>query len=349
MTEPINIPHLRPISEIPDGSRVLLRMDMDVPILDGQVTDTRRLVKSLPTIHLLLEKKCVIVVMGHIGRPEGIDKKYSLLPVFTTLISLVKKDTHMEIQDTFVTDIESDSALNDAVQHNTIIGLENVRFWKGEEANDPNFLHQIVQKTDWYVDDAISVAHRKHRSMMLHHEMQTAYGIAFIEEVTKLMKVIHDPRHPITVILGGAKKDKLSYVEGLISKVDNILIGGKLPTCIEQKEDMEKNPKIHIASLNENHLDLSASDIAVFTKIIASSQMIVWAGAMGFFEDPAYRHGTEAIAQAVVSSGAYTVLAGGDTEASVSHLGQEKHIDCIASGGGVMLELLTKGTLPAWE
>jgi phosphoglycerate kinase len=349
MTEIIDIPHLRPVSEIPNGSKVLLRMDMDVPMKDGKVTDVRRLVKSVPTIHILLEKKCVIVIMGHVGRPEGVDKKYSLLPVFTKLISLIKKDMQMEIHDIFVEDIENDGMLDKALQQNNIIGLENVRFWKGEETNDPNFLHQIIEKTNWYVDDAISVAHRKHRSMMLHHVMQTAYGIAFIEEVTKLMKIIHDPRHPITVILGGAKKDKLSYVEGLVSKVDDILIGGKLPTLIEHKENMEKNPKVHIASLNENQLDLSVDDIAVFTKIIASSQMIVWAGAMGLFEDPAYRFGTESIAQAVVSSGAYTVLAGGDTEASVSHLGQEKQIDCIASGGGVMLELLTKGTLPAWE
>lgn len=342
------MPNLQPISAIPPGSSVLLRMDLDVPMKDGIVADSDRLIKSLPTIHALLEKKCVIVVIGHIGRPNGMEEKYSLKPVFAELMSLVQKDTKEALHSMFIEDITDETRFVKAIQENNFVCLENLRYWKGEEENDPQFLKQMTKNVDWYVDDALAVAHRRHRSIMLYKEMRTAYGIAFIDEVHKLMKIVHDPQHPVTVILGGAKKDKLSYVDGLLPIVDHILIGGKLPMLIDATADM-KNPKIYIAGLNEKRLDLSDGDMAIFKEVISSSKMIVWAGAMGLFEDPTDRIGTETIARAVVESHAYTVLAGGDTEASVSNLGQEKEIDCIASGGGMMLELLTHGTLPAWE
>ncbi len=339
-----NTPHLRPISEISPKSTVLLRMDLDVPMENEKVVDADRLIKSIPTIQELLEKQCKIIILGHMGRPKGIDPKYSLKPVFTELLTLLKTD----VPATFVEDVENESIIEAAINDNTLVCLENLRFYKGEETNNPQFLVSLVKKASWFVNDAFAVAHRRHSSIMLFQSMQTAYGIAFIDEVTKIMKVIHDPGRPLTIVLGGAKEDKLSYLEGLEKIADHILLGGKLPTYLKDKELLLQHAKYCIASLTANTFDINADDIAAFTAILSVSKTIVWAGAMGMFENPEYQKGTVAIAKAVVASGAYTILAGGDTESSVSNLGEEKKINLIASGGGVMLELLTKGTLPAW-
>ena len=339
------LPTLPSISEIPNKSRVIIRMDMDVPIKDGQVTDLDRLKKSIPTIEQLLDKECSIIFLGHIGRPKGKDQQWSLRPVYSALLLLIKH--HAAVRDIFIEDVTDEVAIRQALVDHTILCLENVRFWEGEEQNDPEFLLSVIHNADWYVNDALAVSHRSHRSILLHHELPTAYGIAFIREVGKLMHVVENPMHPVTIILGGTKKDKLTYVRGLVEIADHLLIGGKLPHLLPS--DMQITDKFCIAALQDNGFDLSDNDIAVFTAIITQSKTIVWAGAMGFFENPIYRRGTEQIARAIVASGAYTILAGGDTEASVSNLGEEKKINVIASGGGMMLELLTKKSLPAWE
>lgn len=342
-----SMPNLPDIATIPAGSRVIIRMDMDVPMKDGHVVDDARLKKSLPTMKQLLEKQCVLLLLGHLGRPKGIDPHLSLRPVFERIVSLIKTTTSETVRDIFINIIDDEPAIDSALGNNNVIGLENLRFYKGEEDNNPAFLHSLIGKAAWYVNDALAVAHRKHRSIMLYKEMQAAYGIAFIEEVRKLMRVVDHPDRPLTVILGGAKKDKLEYVPALAGIADHILIGGKLPQLLPA--DMPIQEKFCIAALNDTGLDISEHDIAVFTAIIMQSKTIIWAGAMGFFEDPASRVGTEKIAQAMVASNAYTVIAGGDTENSVAQLGKKDKISVIASGGGMMLELLTKKSLPAWE
>jgi len=339
------LPTLPSISEIPDKSRVIVRIDMDVPIKDGQVTDVDRLKKSIPTIEQLLDKECSIIFLSHVGRPKGNDSAWSLRPVYSALRSLIKHPAF--IREIYIEDITDEVAIRQALVDHTILFLENVRFWEGEEQNDPTFLLSVVHNADWYVNDALAVSHRRHRSIMLHHDLPTAYGIAFISEVSKLMYVVEHPSHPVTIILGGTKKDKLTYVRGLVEIADHVLIGGKLPHLLPS--DLQITDKFCIAALQDNGFDLNDHDIEVFTSIIKQSKMIIWAGAMGFFENPIYKKGTEQIARAVVASSAYTILAGGDTEASISDLGEEKKINVIASGGGMMLELLTKKTLPAWE
>ena len=342
-----HMPVLHPISDIPPKSRVIVRMDMDEPMDGDTVTDEDRLKKSIPTIQALLEKQCVLLVLGHVGRPKGKERQYSLRPIYRVLLPLIRAATKVEVRDIFIEDVYDEPGIREACTAHNVLCFENVRFWEGEEANDPQFLLSVVQNADWYVNDALAVSHRHHRSVMLHHELPTAYGIAFINEVTNLMAVVDNPARPLTIILGGAKKDKLSYVSVLETLVDHILIGGKLPHLLSP--DMNISDKFCVAALRDDGFDLNANDIEVFTSVIKQSKTIIWAGAMGLFEKPEYRKGTEEVARAVVASGAYTVLAGGDTEASVSNLGEEEKINVVASGGGMMLELLTKKSLPAWE
>ncbi len=223
--------------------------------------------------------------------------------------------------------------------------LENLRFWPGEEKNDPEFLKPLVQISSCYVNDALGTAHRKHRSVLLFKDLLAYYGLDFISEVEKILAVVQHPQKPMTIILGGAKEDKLSYLPQLTSIADHICVGGKLPTFISSVQA----DNIYVAKLREDKLDLSDADIEEFKKCISLSKTIIWSGALGYFEQEDAQKGTREIAKAIGESSAYTIIAGGDTEASVSDIGVEDKIKLITSGGGMLLELLTCGTLPAWD
>jgi len=337
---------LRSVSEVLPKTRVVLRMDLDVPMQDGVITDVSRLTKSIPTIKLLLEKECKIAIIGKLGRPEGHDPKLSMRPVYLELMSMLEPGGENLIESIFVEDVNDRERLDLSLVKNHIIFLENLRFWKGEESNDPDFLKNLVEMSQAYVDDAITVAHRRHRSVMLYKQLPGFYGLAFIEEIEKITKVLDDPKRPLTIILGGAKEDKLDGIEKLLEIADNVLIGGKLPLLLKEKIE---NNKLIVAKLREDTLDLSDEDIENFKKIIEESKMIIWAGAMGYFEKEDCKKGTLEIAKAVANSDSYKIIAGGDTGASIINLGLSDKIDLIASGGGMMLELITKGKLPAWE
>ena len=338
---------LRSVNEILPETRVILKLDLDLPMADGVVTDNSRLLKSLPTIRLLLEKKCRLAIIGKLGRPDGHDPELSLRPVYLELMSLLEPGEENLIDSIFVEDISNLEKLDTALVNNQIIFLENLRYWKGEENNDPDFLRPLVEVSQFFVNDALAVSHRHERSNLLYKNLPGFYGLAFIDEVEKILQVVQNPIGPITVILGGAKEDKLNYLPELEKIADHILIGGKLPQLISNQN---LNPqKVIVAKLRADGLDLSEADITNFGNIIQNSKIIIWAGAMGFFEKENCQEGTRAIAIAVANSQAYKIIAGGDTGASIKDLGLENKIDLIASGGGVMLELLTRGTLPAWN
>ena len=336
---------LRSVEEVLPNTRVILRMDLDVA--EG---DDARLIKSIPTIKLLLEKKCKIAIIGHKGRPDGKDEKLSLRPVYLELMSLLEPNGENIIESIFVEDVGDKERLDLSLVKNDIIFLENLRFWKGEESNDPDFLKNLVEVCQFFVDDAFAVAHRKHRSIMLYKNLPGFYGLAFVEEAEKIMKVIENPERPLTIILGGAKEDKLTYLPDLLKIADHVLIGGKLPLLVGKLSVTSYElEKVKVAKLREDTFDLSVEDIENFKNIINESKMIIWAGAMGWFEKEDCRKGTIEIAKSVANSEAYKIIAGGDTGASIKDLGLENKIDLVASGGGVMLELLVKGKLPAWE
>jgi phosphoglycerate kinase len=153
----------------------------------------------------------------------------------------------------------------------------------------------------------------------------------------------------VTIILGGAKEDKLKYLNELTEKADYILIGGKLPKLISLSVNQPISNKILVAKLREDGLDLSEEDIKIFSEIINVSKTVIWSGAMGLYEQENCRIGTQKIAMAVANSQGQKIIAGGDTSASIKDLGLKDKIDFICSGGGVMLEMLVKGDLPAWS
>ena len=334
--------NLKSVNEVLPETKVILRIDLDLPFSNNTILDNSRLIKSLSTIKVLLEKNCKVVIIGHRGRPEGVDESLSLRPVYLELMSLLEPNGENLIDSVFLSEINLDQ-VDQALAINQIVFLENLRFWSGEESNDPNFLMPLVTICQAYINDAFAVAHRAHASITLWQKLPAFFGLSFLDEYSHLNTLVN-PSRPLTLVLGGSKEDKLKHLDKLISVCDHILVGGKLPQLLTLTD-----PKIISANLTPDTFDIDAESITKFTEIINSSKTIIWAGAMGFYENQNYRNGTEKIASAIAATDAYKVIAGGDTAASVVNLNLKDKFNFICSGGGVLLEFLVNQNLPAWS
>ncbi|MCP4502270.1 MAG: phosphoglycerate kinase [Deltaproteobacteria bacterium] len=211
-----------------DGKVVLCRVDFNVPMQDGVITDDERIRRALPTLELLLEKGARLLVCSHLGRPKGKYKKeFSLEPVAVRLQELLEKEL-----------IFSDDCVGDGRRHlirsleaGQVILLENTRFHGGEEKNDKGFGEQLAEDVDVYVNDAFGTAHRAHASTegITRHVEQSAGGLLIRSELEHLGGLLRDPKRPFVAILGGAKvSDKLQVLSQLMNKVDKMIIGGAM-------------------------------------------------------------------------------------------------------------------------
>lgn len=332
---------LKTVDEVPTGTKVLLKLDTDLPMDGGQITDNSRLLKSEGVIRKLLAKNCKIIIGGKRGRPNGkVDLNLSLRPVYLELMTILG-----EISGVFVDDVLDIAKIDVAVDNNSVVVLENLRFWPGEEKNDGDFAKYLSGLAEVLVNDAIAMAHREEASVCLHRLMPTYYGDNFIAEVEMMEKVRSQSQKPLILVLGGAKEDKLEHLGELLKIADKVLIGGRLPKYKEGLVD----PKIVWGELAEDGLDINLATMTQFSQIISEAKTVVWAGAMGYFEDREHQEGTNKIAEAVANCGGYKVIAGGDTGVAVRKLSLEGKIDFVSSGGGVLLQYLAKGTLAAIE
>ena len=345
---------LNSVENIGESKVVILRMDLDLPINEGQILDNSRLIKSVPTIKLLLEKKNKIIVIGHLGRPQGKDDKFSLKPVYLELAEILEKDCGGDcVKNIFIEDIKNEELVKKAVEENDLVVAENLRFYPEEEKGDTTLFEVLKKIASAYVDDALAVAHRAAASIILHREMESYYGLSFVDEMEKIWYILDKKEKPMVIVLGGAKEDKLKHLEELTEIADWVLIGGKLPKLIQTLRpagtSLDREANILVAELRKDGLDLSDEDIKKFAEKINMAKTIVWAGAMGLYEQEDCRKGTQEIAKAMTKSMAFKIIAGGDTAASVVDLGLKDEIDVICSGGGVMLEMLVNENLPAWS
>ena len=333
--------NLKPVDQVIENSTVILRLDLDLPIVDGKIVDNHRLVKSLSTINKLLSRNCQLIIIGHLGRPDGIEEKYSLRPVYLELLSLLNNG----YQSLFLENINDSELDKFALTQNQIVFVENLRFWSGENSGDVSFLQPLIDQSQVFVNDAIAVAHRPSASVLLHQYLPAFYGDNFIEEITNLQKILTS-HHPKILIIGGAKDDKINYLSELANLFDNVCVGGKLP---QFNNKLIFAPNIFVSTLTPDTFDIDQNSIDYIKTLISKSQTIIWSGAMGFFENPTSKHGTQQIAQSLAESSAtYKVIAGGDTLSSIKELNLLDKIDFVSSGGGVLLEFLAKGNLPAW-
>lgn len=211
----------------PAGKRALIRVDFNVPLDgDGNITDDKRMREALPTIHYLLENGGSVVLMSHLGRPKGgPEAKYSLSHLVKHLGDLLGRPVQ------FADDCISEAAFatTAALQPGSVVLLENLRFYKEEEKGDVEFAGKLAKHGDFYVNDAFGTAHRAHASTTIVAQFfeEKYAGFLLQGELKSADRVLNNPGRPFTAIMGGAKvSDKIMVIENLLSKVDNLLIGG---------------------------------------------------------------------------------------------------------------------------
>ena len=208
--------------------KTLVRVDFNVPIKEGLVTDDTRIRASLPTIKYLLEQGATVVLMSHLGRPKGAEDKYRLEPVAKRLAELLDKEVRYLKTDSAVSEDQAKFVADASVGSVTL--LENLRFDERETQNDPEFAKALASYGDIYVNDAFGAAHRAHASTEgVTHHITSVAGLLIEKEVKVLSGLLNNPQKPFKVIIGGAKvSDKIGVIENLLGVVDEILIGGAM-------------------------------------------------------------------------------------------------------------------------
>jgi phosphoglycerate kinase len=206
------------------GKRVLLRVDLNVPMEGGRVTDATRLERVAPTITEIAASGGKVILLAHLGRPEGRDPKDSLKPVASALAGIIKKP--VAFADDCIGEVASRAV--SAMKNGDILCLENTRFHKEEENNGPAFVAELAKLGDIWVNDAFSAAHRAHASTEgLGHKLPAYAGRSMQAELEALSKALEAPAKPVIAIVGGAKvSTKIDLLENLVSKVDALVIGG---------------------------------------------------------------------------------------------------------------------------
>lgn len=234
--------------------RVLVRVDFNVPLDEsGNVVDDTRMVEALPTINHLLEQRAKVILMAHLGRPKGtVTPKYSLAPVAEHLKKLITKSVHF-CNASIGTIAEKAVA---AMQEGEVLLLENLRFHKEEEANDPAFAAALAKLGDLYINDAFGTAHRAHASTagITAHLSQSAMGFLMAKEIKYLQQELAAPEHPFLVVLGGSKvSDKIGVIKSLMKKADVFLIGGAMAYTFLKAIGIETS----LSRVEEDKLDMA--------------------------------------------------------------------------------------------
>ena len=326
-----------------DGRRALVRVDFNVPLKGGAVSDDTRIRAAVPTIAYLRDKGARVVLLSHLGRPSGPDPKLSLKQIVRDVERVL--GTPVE----FIPDPAAGVAATRRLPRGGVALVENTRFWAGEEANDAGFAQTLAALGDFYVNDAFGSAHRAHASTEAVARLvkPAVAGFLMERELTYLGDALDHPKRPFVAVLGGAKiSGKIDVIEALLPKVDEILVGGAMASTFflaigfpvggslveRDKEDVAKGllakagaklilprggvvaPSLaRAAERREAPADRIPPDCAIFDIDMATrhdfrarivkAKTIFWNGPMGVFETPPFDEGTRAIAEALVEAG----------------------------------------------
>ncbi|MEQ1561266.1 MAG: phosphoglycerate kinase [Nitrospira sp.] len=372
------------------GKIVLLRLDLNVPVADGEVTDTYRMERSIETIDFLRGMEARIIIIAHCEGKQPLEasdgrmtESSSLVPMWHYLNGYLP----VEFCTSYFTPEALDKILK--LEDKGVLLFENVRMNAGEKENDPEFAKKLSQMADIYVNDAFSVCHRKHASVVGVPEFLPHYGGLLLRAEIEHLSRVFNPEHPFVFILGGAKfSTKLPLIEKYLDKADTVFVGGALAndvfkergyevgTSLVSKEevnmkDIINNPKFRTfsdvtvtegdkvsfkkpdeVSSGECIVDCGPETIDDLKKIISSAKTVVWNGPLGNYEI-GFKDKTEQLAEIIAQltseAKLESIIGGGDTVASINTLGLEHKLTFISTGGGAMLDYLVNETLPGIE
>lgn len=393
------------IQDIPKESlyqkKVLVRVDFNVPMQDGQVQNDQRIRAALPTLRYLQEQEATIILMSHLGRPKGeVKDTLRLQPVGDYLAKLLETPV-ISLSDTVGPSVKARLA---EAQPGDIFLLENTRFYAEETQNDAAFAQQLAELADVYVNDAFGAAHRAHASTEgVAHYLPAYAGCLLKREIAALEQLTQSPKHPFAAVIGGAKvSSKLAVLEQLLPRVDVLVIGGAMaytflaaqgisvmnslvePELYDTARQLLDAAKTHntqlllpvdtvmassidapdatvtviLSELKDEEkddlqdltgVDIGPESIDAIGKALESCETVLWNGPMGVFENPAFCHGTEAVAKMIAertAAGALTVVGGGDSVAAVEKLELADQFSHVSTGGGASLEFLEGKALP---
>jgi phosphoglycerate kinase len=364
----------------------LVRIDLNVPLQDGQVTDDLRLTTALPTVEWLRAKHAAVVVAGHLGRPQGApNPKYSMAPVAKRLSELI--GTEVPVAPGVVGPKVEPYVEN--LEPGDVLMLENLRFDPGETADDPAFATNLSALADAYVNEAFGASHRAHASIVGPPRiLPSAGGRLLFREVEVLSRLLHPDERPFVAVLGGAKvSDKLGVIDALLERCDTVLVGGammftflvaqghsvgdslvepemveecgrlldtgrvRIPTDVVVARDVADDAETAVVPADampagQKGLDIGPETAAAFASEIDGAALVLWNGPMGVFEVAPFASGTRAVAEAVARCPGFTVVGGGDSAAAVRGFGLGDRIDHVSTGGGASLEFIEQGDLP---
>src|SRR6266516_3943594 len=330
------------------GKRVLLRVDLNVPLEDGKVGDLTRIERVAPTIREIADKGGKVILLSHFGRPKGPDPKQSLRPIAAAVSQVLGRPV------AFAEDCvgpKAEAAIA-ALRPGDILCLENTRFHKGEENNDPEFVAALAALGDLWVNDAFSAAHRAHASTEgLGHRLPAYAGRAMQAELEALEKALEHPAHPVMAIVGGAKvSTKLDLLGNLIAKVDILAIGGGMANTFLAAQGRRIGKSL---AEEEMILDLGPRSVEHVISALARSKTLLWNGPVGAFEIEPFDDATieiaEAAAELTEAGRLVSVAGGGDTVAALNAAGVTGRFSYVSTAGGAFLEWLEGKALPGVE
>ncbi len=367
------------------GKRVLIREDLNVPVKDGAVKSDARILASLPTIKLALEKGAAVLVCSHLGRPEeGVySEEDSLKPVADYLSKALGREVPL-VKD-YLDGVE--------VKPGELVLLENVRFNKGEKKNTDELAQKYAALCDVFVMDAFGTAHRAQGSThgVAKFAKVACAGPLLAAELDALGKALKTPAKPMVAIVAGSKvSTKLDVLTSLADVCDQLIVGGGIANTFLAAADYNVGKSLHEADLldtakaiaakvsvplpvdvvvakefaetaeatvkavadvadDDMILDIGPKTAAMFGEMLKASQTILWNGPVGVFEFDQFGNGTKVLAQAIAQSPAFSIAGGGDTLAAIDKYGVAEQISYISTGGGAFLEFVEGKVLPAVE
>ncbi len=328
---------------------VLVRVDFNVNLQDGDVRQKYKMESAKETIQYLLSQGArTISLLSHLGRPEG---KYSGNDSLAHIADDIRRILDVEVF--FVGESVGDRVKNvlTNAQDSDVFLLENVRFHEEEEKNVDTFSKLLAEPFDIFVNDAFSVCHRAHSSTVGITQYIPSYaGLYLQKEIEILSRIRSGVESPSVAIVGGSKiETKLPLIQLFSRTFDTVLVGGRVANeALDSKIELPANV-ILPRDFEGDRFDIGEKTRELFIKEIQKAQTIVWNGPLGMFEDSRYTQGTFEIARAIGKSTAFSVIGGGESIEVLEEMSLLHTISFISTGGGAMLEYLTGESMPGLE